>query len=177
MRTFDELERLWSAAGPPPAGRGSVRLIVLRTGGGAHQETSAGELSPQHGLCGDRWGAGFSPDPECQVTLMMITVAELLTAGELPLHLPGDNLLVDVDLSEAALPVGSRISVGEAVLEVSAVPHTGCKKFSQRFGQEALRWVNWKAHRSRRLRGANCRVIQGGRVAVGDPVRLLAVPR
>jgi MOSC domain-containing protein YiiM len=85
----------------------------------------------------------------------------------------GDNFLVDLDLSEAALPVGARLRVGGAVLEVSAEPHTGCKKFRERFGGEALRWVNHRDNRALRLRGVNCRVVADGEVAVGDAVEVI----
>jgi MOSC domain-containing protein YiiM len=144
-------------------------LIVLRKGDGLHETPLHAELSVEQGVHGDRWALGSSPLPDGQVTVMNALAAELIAAGK-PLDLPGDNLLVDLDLSEAALPVGSRLRAGTAVLEVTALPHTGCQKFSARFGQEALRWVNWKDHRDRHLRGINCRVIEGGTVSVGGRV-------
>jgi MOSC domain-containing protein YiiM len=98
---------------------------------------------------------------------MSARVAELIADGA-PVDLPGDNLLVDLDLSAGALPIGARVRVGSALLEVSPMPHTGCRKFAERFGQDALRWVNWKEHRDRRLRGVNCRVLEPGNVSVGD---------
>jgi MOSC domain-containing protein YiiM len=171
MRTFDELESLWKASQQPPRRSGTIRLIVLRKGDGVHETPPNAELSVEQGLHGDRWQKGSSPDPQAQVTMMNALAAELVTGGKL-LDLPGDNLVVDLDLSEAALPVGSRLRVGTAVLEVTAKPHTGCQKFSARFGQDALRWVNWKDHRDRHLRGINCRIIEGGTVRVGDEINL-----
>jgi MOSC domain-containing protein YiiM len=105
------------------------------------------------------------------VTLMNVRVTELICADGQPLDLPGDNFLVDLDLSEEALPAGTRLRIGSALLEVSAEPHTGCKKFSARFGLDALLWVN--EHRDRRLRGMNCRVVEPGAVAVGDAVAVV----
>jgi hypothetical protein len=169
MRSYDELETLWQAGPADPREGGAVRLIVVRTGGGAHETPARGELSPEGGLAGDRWAVD-DRELSCQVTVMSARVAELLGAGEQPLHAAGDNFLVDLDLSEEALPVGARLRLGAALLEVTAEPHLGCKKFSERFGPEALRWVNYKPNRARRLRGVNCRVIEGGIVAVGDPV-------
>ena len=99
-------------------------------------------------------------------------MVELVRGPDTAVHMAGDNLLVDLDLSEAALPVGARLRAGTAVLEVSDQPHLGCKKFQARFGDEALRWINAEEHRSRRLRGVNCRILAGGRVAVGDPIIL-----
>lgn len=132
-----------------------------------HETPARAAMTVAGGLVGDRWAID-DRDPLCQVTLMMTGVARLL--GE-PLDRAGDNLLVDVDLSESALPVGARLAVGGGVvLEVTPEPHLGCKKFSERFGAAALRWVNLKDHRERRLRGVNCRVVEGGEVAVGDAV-------
>jgi MOSC domain-containing protein YiiM len=176
MRTFDELEDLWAAAAPPPRDHGTVRLLCIRRAPSEHETPAAVEVTVEEGLVGDRWSraTNHAPDPEAQVTLMMAGVAELVAAGEQPLHEAGDNILVDYDISVENLPAGSRLRIGEAVLEVSATPHTGCSKFSGRFGQDALRWVNWRHWRDRRLRGVNCRVISGGTVRLGDPVERLA---
>jgi MOSC domain-containing protein YiiM len=171
MRTFEQLESLWNASPPPPRGAGRVRLIVLRKGDSIHETPERASLSLERGLEGDRWEMGPSSHPDEQVTLMNARAAELIADGQ-PLDLPGDNLLVDLDLSEDNLPPGTRLRVGNAVIAVSPVPHTGCQKFSARFGQDALRWVNWKDHRHRRLRGINCRVVAAGTVAVGDLCRI-----
>ena len=175
MRTFDQLESLWAAATPPPRDRGSVRLICLRVEPGVHQTPAQAELSVEDGLVGDRWMVTRERDPdrESQVTVMNATAAELVAAGTQPLHEAGDNILVDLDIGFDNLPVGSRIRLGDAVLEITATPHTGCGKFSERFGQDALRWVNWRHWRERRLRGVNTRVVQGGTIRVGDAVERL----
>ena len=99
---------------------------------------------------------------------MNVRVTRLVAGDRQPLDAPGDNFLVNLDLAESALPGGTRLRLGGALLEVSALPHTGCKTFRERFGLEALKWVN--ADRPQRLRGLNCRVLEAGRVAVGDPV-------
>ncbi len=168
--TVEDLEATWQQAAPAPRGRGSVRLICLRLGDGVHECPERAEVRVDDGLVGDRWSAAESPDPDAQITLMNVRVVELLAAGRLPLDTPGDNFLVDLDLSEEALPAGTRLRLGSAVVELTAQPHTGCKTFSERFGLEALKWVN--AHRNLRLRGANCRVVEAGWVAVGDRVEV-----
>jgi MOSC domain-containing protein YiiM len=102
---------------------------------------------------------------------MHVEVARMIrVSAEQPLHTPGDNVLVDIDLSEDALPIGTRLRLGQALLEVSPEPHTGCDRFSARFGAPALAWINHKARRARRLRGVNCRVVEAGQVALGDAV-------
>jgi MOSC domain-containing protein YiiM len=171
MRTVDELERLWRESSASLPGRGGVRQAE-----GVHVCPPSVRVTASRGVEGDRWSAGADPDPEAQVTLMAARVAELVAADHAPLHAPGDNFLVDIDLSEQALPAGSRIRLGSAVLEISAVPHTGCAKFRERFGVDALRWVNHKDHRARRLRGLNCRVVIDGEIAVGDEIELLRSP-
>jgi MOSC domain-containing protein YiiM len=108
-----------------------------------------------------------------QVTLMNATVAELVAAGRQPLHEAGDNLLVDFDISVDNAPPGTRLRLGGVVLEVTEMPHTGCSKFAGRFGQDALRWANWRHWRERRLRGVNCRVVESGTVRVGDAIERL----
>lgn len=169
MRTFDELESLWTEQPPASRERGTVHLICLRTGNGKHETPQRAELSCERGLHGDRWETDESDELDAQVTLMSYYVAELIANGK-PLHTPGDNFLVDLDLSTDAAPTGTRIRLGATVVEVTAEPHMGCKKFAARFGQDALRWINWKGHRERRLRGINCRVVQAGQVSVGDEI-------
>jgi MOSC domain-containing protein YiiM len=176
VRTFDELEALWAATPPAPREAGTVRLLCVRTEPGVHQTPNAVQVSVDGGLEGDRWAFGWrerDPDRDAQVTLMNAAVTELVAAGEQPLHEAGDNILVDFDISADHLPPGTRLRIGEAVLEITEMPHTGCSKFAARFGQDALRWANWRHWRERRLRGVNCRVISDGIVRVGDAVERL----
>ena len=84
--------------------------------------------------------------------------------------LAGDQLYVDMDLSSVNLPAGSRLRAGTVLLEVSDKPHTGCSKFSARFGVEALAFVSTVEGKAMRLRGMNCRVIESGVVRTGDRV-------
>jgi hypothetical protein len=169
-RTAADLERAWRALVASSARSGAVGLITIRLGDGAHECLARAALSPELGVHGDRWSRGRRRDPGAQVTLMDSRVAEVLAAGGAPLHAAGDNFLVDLDLGEEALPPGTRLRLGGALVEVSALPHTGCKKFRQRLGAAAMDWVNERSSRSRRLRGVNCRVVDPGEVAVGDLV-------
>ncbi len=173
MRTFDELESMYvaaNAAAREPRGAGTVRLICARKGGGVHETPARAAITVEHGLEGDRWSLDAARKPGEQITLMSARVVELLAGDDLPLHLAGDNFLVDLELSEEALPVGARVRLGTALLEVTADPHHGCRKFNTRFGVEALQWVNYRPHAARRLRGVNCRVLADGLVSIGDAV-------
>ncbi len=161
---------------PPPRGQGKVRLIVARRTRGVHDVLETGELSTELGLVGDRWHKDDG-DPLYQVTIMSAHVARLVRATpDQPLHTAGDNFFVDLDLSEEAVPVGARLRMGEALLEVTAEPHLGCKNFRERFGEGALAWVNHKDHRALRLRGVNCRIIESGMVSTGDDL-VVSLPR
>jgi MOSC domain-containing protein YiiM len=159
-----DFEAAFAGLEPAPRGSGTVRLICVRVDEGVHETPDRAEVTVEGGLVGDRWATG-GRHLDTQITLMNVRVAELIGG---PLDLSGDNFQVDLDLSEEALPVGTRLRLGEALLEVSPAPHTGCKLFRDRFGLDALKWVN--DNRDRRLRGMNCRVVEGGAVAVGDAV-------
>jgi MOSC domain len=165
---IDELEAAWAEADAAPHGHGTVELICVRRAEGVHETPDRVDVTVERGVEGDRWADGTKPDPEAQVTLMNVRVARLIARDGVPLDMTGDNFLVDLDLAEDALPAGTRLRLGAVLLEVSTAPHTGCKKFRERFGLDALTWVN--DHRDRRLRGMNCRVVEAGPVAVGDPV-------
>lgn len=177
MRTIAELEAAWAERPAPPRDGGTVRLLCRRKKGGVHETPASAELTPSGGLTGDRWAnrrPGSDPDGETAITLMNVTVAELVNAGRLPLDAPGDNLLVDLDLSEEALPAGTHLAIGSAVLRVSETPHTGCATFSGKFGLGALKWTLTEAGRANRLRGVNCSVVRVGTVRVGDRIEVLA---
>ena len=163
--SFKELEAAWLKDQSPRTG--AVRLLVARLGGGEHRTLERAQLCPEQGLVGDRWVRGTRPSLGRQLTVMDARVAELVCAGQ-PLHLPGDNLLVDLDLSEDLLPPGRELRAGAVRLRVTEKTHLGCNVFAERFGREALKWVNDRGHRSRRLRGINCQVITAGLVQVGD---------
>ena len=176
METFSSLEKQWSEGPALPTDAGTVRLLVVRLGDGEHRVEDRVQATRAGGIEGDRWSRGEQPDLDSQITLMMARVAELITPeppGGQPLHLPGDNLLVDLDLSEHNLPPGSRLRVGTAVLEVTPKIHAGCKKFSERFGQDALRWVNLKGHRARRLRGLHSKLLEDGEISAGDSIEVI----
>ena len=171
LPTFTALESAWRAARAPRE-RGTVRLLVRRVSAGMHETPPEVLVTPEGGMEGDRWARSSSPKFDRQLTVMNAFVAELLTAGRQPLHTPGDNLLVDLDLSVTALPTGTRLRVGAATLEVTAAPHTGCGKFAARVGAEALRWTNAPEHAERRLRGINCSVVQAGLIRLGDAIQV-----
>ena len=133
-------------------------------------------ITPQSGMPGDSWGRQRHPAPEAQLAVMQFDVAELIANGQ-PLPLFGDQLFLELDLSLANLPPGSVLRAGTAGLEVSPEPHNGCRKFRERFGDAALRFVSKPELRHLNLRGIYLRVIEAGEIAVGDPVQVLSRPQ
>jgi len=99
-------------------------------------------------------------------------VAELIANGQ-PLNLFGDNLLVDLDISAANLPAGTRLRVGAALVEVTAKPHNGCVKFKGRFGLDALHFVQATPTRNQNLRGIYWRVVAPGEAGIGDQIEVI----
>jgi hypothetical protein len=156
-----------------PADEGTLELIVRRPAVDERDVVEEGMLDLDEGLVGDNWPARGKVDPDAQVTVMNARLVALVAGGRERWPLAGDQLYVDLDLSAANLPPGTRLAVGSAVLEVTAAPHTGCAKFSQRFGSDALRFINSQEGRALRLRGVNTRVVEPGAVGQGDLVRKL----
>jgi MOSC domain-containing protein YiiM len=122
---------------------------------------------------GDAWKRKTPDKPEAQLAVMQLGIAEFLANGQ-PLALFGDNLFLDLDLSAANLPIGSRLRAGGVLLEVTPKAHNGCRKFMGRFGNDALRFISQPAIRPLNLRGIYLRVIEDGEVAVGDAVEVVA---
>ena len=160
-----------------PADGGRVELIVRRPAVSEREVLAEGELDTVVGLVGDTWPQrrstrtpDGSPHPDMQLNVMNARVVALLAGSPERRALAGDQLYLDLDLSKANLPAGTRLELGSAVIEVTEQPHTGCAKFSQRFGREALRFVNSEVGKALRLRGLNARVVVPGVVREGDAV-------
>ncbi len=179
--TMKELEAALDHLRQAPKDEGVVELIVRRPEIDHREVVEEAELDPALGLIGDNWsmrGSRRTPDgsahPEMQINIMNVRVTALVAQDKERWPLAGDQLYVDFDLSKENLPAGSRIAVGSAVIEVSALPHTGCHKFVSRFGADAMKFVNSELGKELCLRGINARVVQGGVVRVGHTVRKLA---
>src|SRR5262245_6742086 len=170
-----ELEAGLRALAGVPRDSGRLALLVRRRADGARETPGRALLSPEAGLSGDGWSRRPPRDPEAQLAVMRRDVAELIANGQ-ALSLFGDNLFVDLDISAANLPAGTRLRVGGALVAVTPEPHDGCVKFKGRFGQDALRFVQAKNTRDQNFRGIYWRVVEPGKAGVGDPIQVLSRP-
>lgn len=174
-RTMGQLKAGLEEILQSPRNFGALELIVRRPRIDARELLGSAELDVSAGLVGDDWRTRGSPDtadasalPDTQVTLMNSRVIALLAGDRRRWQLAGDQLFLDLDLSVNNLPAGARLSIGSAVVEISARPHAGCKKFAKRYGVEAIKFVNSTEGSQLRLRGANAKVVQSGHIKLGD---------
>ena len=161
-----------------PKDAGVLDLIVRRPAIDQREVLREAKLDLVQGVMGDSWSVrgssrteDGSPHPDMQLNIMSSRVIALVAQRTERWPLAGDQLYVDLDLSAANLPPGTRLAIGSAVIEVTAQPHTGCKKFVQRFGLDAMKFVNSPVGRELHLRGINAKVVTPGTIRAGDPVR------
>jgi len=161
-----------------PKENGLLKMIVRRPAVDEREAISEGELNTTEGLEGDTWktrGSSHTTDGSAnvnsQITVMNARTIALLAQDEERWSLAGDQLYIDMDLSDDNIPPGTRLAIGTAIVEVSAQPHSGCKKFSARFGVEAMKFVNSPEGKRLHLRGINTRVVQPGTIRVGDVIK------
>ena len=168
--TAEQIEAGMSNVLAAPHDRGKLEAIVIRPTQDQRELRESVYLSPEGGVEGDRW-VSSKGDPRAQVSLMNARLLRWIAQGDERMPLAGDNLVVDLDLSEANLPAGQKLAVGEALIEVTDLAHTGCSKFAERFGPDAVRYINAAERRSLRLRGVYARVVKAGAVQIGDIVQ------
>jgi hypothetical protein len=176
--TMEELEAGLDEIRQSPKDEGVLELIVRRPQRDEREVLEEGELHLAEGLLGDSWrrrGSSRTSDgsshPEMQLNIMNARAIALIAQQRERWPLAGDQLFVDMDLSAENLPAGTRLALGSAIVEVTAQPHTGCKKFVARFGLDAMKFVNSPVGKQLHLRGINARVVQPGVIRVGYVVR------
>lgn len=176
-RTFAELQAGLADIVASPKDNGVLRAIVVRPGKGKRLDVESAEISLAGGVAGDAWAKGCwketgdgRPHPDVQICIMNARCIALIAAERSNWPPAGDNLFIDLDLTPENLPAGQRLAIGTAVVEITSEPHTGCANFVRRYGRDATKFVNTGDGRRLRLRGIYARVVQDGRVSIGDKV-------
>jgi hypothetical protein len=176
--TIEELQAGLTEIRQSPADAGVLGMIVRRPGIGLRQILPEGQLDLLDGLVGDTWKTrpssrtpDRSPHPDMQINIINARLVALVAQERERWALAGDQLYVDLDLSAANLPPGTRLAIGTALIEVTDQPHTGCGKFVERFGVDAMKFVNSPLGRELNLRGINARVVQPGIIRAGDTAK------
>ena len=176
----EQLEQGLAVVLDSPRQAGTLKAIFARPDENERQSLEEADLAQSTGIVGDRWLENHwqhlpdgSSDPDTQVSIMNSRILEQIAGGApAAMGLAGDNLIVEFDLSEANLPVGSELAIGdEVVIKISETPHTGCKKFVQRYGKAAQQFVNSEIGKQNHLRGVLGMIVRDGRIRVGDEVR------
>ena len=178
--TYSELDAALANALQSPTDQGTLDLIVRRPAVGRREVLDAGELDLVTGLVGDTWNIrrstrtkDGSAHPDMQINVMNSRVIAMIAGEKTRWGLAGDQLYVDFDISAANVPPGTQLAIGSAVIEVTDQPHTGCAKFVERFGLDAMKFVNSSRGRELHLRGINARVVVPGVIRAGDSVTKL----
>ena len=156
-----------------PLDEGAVALMVARGPAGERHLPDQALLTVEGGMPGDRWAEQSKYGPDYQLATTRADFARLIANGQ-PLELHGDNLFLDLDLSSDNLPTGTLLGAGQALLQVTPIAHNGCKKWVQRFGLCPMQLNLHPAYRELHVRGIYLRVVEAGRVRVGDRVRIVS---
>ena len=179
QRTADELEQGLVDVLESPRDSGRLEAIVVRPAANERRTLVAARLTPAGGIDGDRWVRDSfyrledgRSDPRCQVSLMNARYLRHVAGHDDAICLAGDNLVIDLDLSDENLAVGTQLAIGsEVILEITDIPHTGCSKFASRFGDDARSFTNAKHRSDLHLRGRYARIVRGGEIRTADSVR------
>jgi hypothetical protein len=169
--TTEEIEAGLDEIRQSPKDHGILKLIVARPRENQRVLLNTAELDAEQGLIGDSWAAEPDREPDAQIAIMNSRTIALLARDENRWALAGDQLYLDLDFTDENLPSGSRLQIGSAILEVTPQPHNGCKKFVERFGLEAMKFVNSPVGKELHMRGIYARVVRSGSIRTGDAVK------
>ncbi len=176
-RTMEELKAGLPDIVASPADNGSLAAIVVRPDYGMRLDVQSRKISLAGGVEGDRWATACwrtlpdgSSNPDVQVCIMNSRCISLIAGEREAWPMAGDNLFIDMDLSPGNIAPGQKLAVGETIIEITDIPHTGCQKFIDRYGRHACVFVNTGEGKKLKLRGIYAQVVKDGTVNVGDRV-------
>ncbi len=172
--TKDQLMARMAHIGDAPKDHGTIERLCFRAGYGERQFVDHLDMTVADGIKDERWGKApwlrrddGSADPRIQVCILSHRVDRAVRIDPAMID-PGDTIITDLDLSKANMPVGQVLRIGEVKIRVSDVFNDACVKWRTRYGQASYDWVNDPVHRSLRLRGILCEIIQDGRISRDD---------
>jgi MOSC domain-containing protein YiiM len=168
--TIEEIEASLGEVFESPKDNGVLNLICRRQSENEREVLETGELDIEKGLVGDDW-LRRDGKYETQLTIMNSRIIDLIAQDENRWKLAGDQLFVDLNLTDENLPHGTQLQIGSAIIEVTPQPHNGCKKFVERFGLDAMKFVNSPIGKQFHLRGIYAKVVQSGTIRQGDIVK------
>lgn len=157
-----------------------IDMLCFRPDYGVRSFPDRIQVSVARGIEGERWLRDpwlklpdGRPDPRIQISVLPKRVADLCWRNRDVSPHPGDTLIADLDMTSANMPVGTRLQVGSAVIEVSDVFNNGCAKWYAQYGADSVKWINHRPHRPLRLRGILCRVVVDGEIRKSDLIEKL----
>jgi MOSC domain-containing protein YiiM len=160
-----------------PNDDGILQMIVIRPATNERVALEKCPISSKFGVHGDNWAIKCwktlpdgSPHPEVQIAITNSRCIALLARDKSRMPLAGDNLYVDLNLSDDNLRAGQKLAIGSAIIEITAHAHNGCAKFKARYGPDAVQFVNSPIGKKLHLRGIYAKVVQDGVVQVGDRI-------
>ncbi len=173
----EELEAGLDYIRQSPKDNGVLEMIVMRPKDDEREVLDEGQLDLELGLIGDNWRTKGSKrttnglgHPDMQLNVMNARAIALVARSKDRWQLAGDQLYIDLDLSDENLSAGDQLVIGSAIIEVTEIPHNGCRKFTERFGLEAMKFVNSPTGKQLHLRGINAKVVKPGIIKPGDVV-------
>lgn len=177
-RSREELDQGLEEIAKAPKDGGRLEAIVIRPRANERRPVNSVEISADLGVNGDHWAKGCwktlpdgNPHPDVQICIMNARVIRLLAGDKDNWPPAGDQLFFDLDLSRDNLEPGQRLKLGGAVIEITDVPHNGCRKFIERYGLAATQFVNSKFGKENRFRGVYAKVVETGTISVGDMIQ------
>ena len=163
-----------------PKNDAAIHSLCFRPGYSERSFPEQIEVSAERGIEGERWlrdpwlkRADGGPDPRIQISILPLRVMDLCWRDHVNTVHPGDTMIADLDLTEANMPVGTRLQIGSAVIEVSDKFNTACAKWKARYGGDSFAWINHRPNRPLRLRGVLCRVVADGTIRATDRIQKL----
>ena len=164
-----------------PKNDATIETLCFRPDYGQRTFPDRIQLSVARGIEGERWTkapwlklADGSGDPRIQVSILPKRIMDLCWRDRANTPHPGDTIVADIDVTENNMPVGTRLQIGTAVIEVSDKFNTACIKWKERYGEESLRWLNHRLYHPLRLRGILCSVVKDGEISTKDRICKLA---